>query len=337
MAPEFSGYQARMDRYGPPEVLVWTPVSLAPLATTELRIRTLAAAVNHTDVEVRAGAWPIRKARPFPYVPGVEVVGLVVAVGPSQSDSWIGQTVITMMQGMGGVRAERAGGYATYVTVEAEAVARVPDGVDPLALAALGLAGVTAYHGLQRLGDLQGRDVLVTGAAGGVGSAAVSIASAAGARVTGLITGSKQEDYVRRLGARSVIVNARHTPPVLAVASVDGVLDAVGGEVFGACAAALRPNGVLCLVGAVNGGPVSFDAWSLILPTCLTGYSTETLDGESLRQTIAALCAGLAGGRIRAPDYQVLPLSQAAEAHRRMEAGGLSGRLLLVPDPAEAG
>ena len=337
MTTEIPACESRMDHYGPPDVLVWTPVALAPLTPAELRIRTLAAAVNHTDVEVRAGAWPIRKDRPFPYVPGVEVVGVVVAVGAGQPAGWVGQTVITMMQGMGGVRAERAGGYATYVTVEAEAVARVPDGIDPLALAALGLAGVTAFQGLQRLGDLQGRDVLVTGAAGGVGSAAVSIASGAGAQVTGLITRPEQEDYVRRLGARSVIVSARNTPPVLAIGSVDGVLDTVGGEVFGACTAALRPNGVLCLVGAVNGGPVSFDGWSLILPTCLTGYSTETLDGESLRQTIAALCAGLASGRIRAPDYQVLPLSHAAEAHRRMEAGGLSGRLLLVPDASEEG
>ena len=324
-------HEIRIDRYGGPEVLVWTPGTPTALQPGELRIRTLAAAVNHTDLRIRAGDWPIRKAHPFPYVPGVEVVGIVVEAGDALPVGWVGRTVITMMQALGGVRADRSGAYATEVTVAADAVAVVPDGVDPLALAALGLAGVTAFHGLDRLGDLKDHDVLITGAAGGVGSAAVSIARAAGARVTGLIRRLKQADYVRGLGADHVVVAPKDAPPVLTPSSLDGVLDTVGGKVFAAGVGALRPGGVLCLVGAVGEGPVSIDPWSLILPTTLTGYSTEALDGDGLRLAIAALGAGLASGDIRAPAYETLPLLEAAEAHRRLEAGGVSGRLLLVP------
>ena len=331
MTSEQADYAIRMERYGGPEVLVQASMTSGPPGPRDLCLRTLVSAVNHTDLRIRAGDWPIRKDRPFPYVPGVETLGVVVAAGDALAADWVGQTVITMMQGLGGVRAERPGGYATGTKVAADAVARVPSDVDPFAIAALGLAGVTAFHGLRRLGDLRGRDILVTGAAGGVGSAAVSIAHAAGARVTALVRRPGQAEYVRGLGAEQVVVapgNVSHSMPPQ---SVDGVLDTVGGEGFNASVRALRPGGSLCLVGAADDAAVSFEPWGLIRPTTLTGYSTETLTGEDLREAIAVLCEGLASGEIRPPTWQVLPLSQAAEAHRRLEAGGVNGRLLLVP------
>jgi NADPH2:quinone reductase len=320
-----------MTQYGPPGVLDHADVSLPPLGPHELRIRTLAAAVNHTDLEIRAGNWPIRKPDPFPYTPGVEVVGEVAEAGHAVDDVRHGDHVITMMQGLGGVRAERPGGYADYVTVAAETVAVIPREIDPLRMAALGLVGVTAYEGLRRIGPLAGRRILVTGAAGGIGSAAVAIARAQGASVTGLIARTAQADYVRGLGADAVIVAPRGTVPQLAPASVDGVLDCVGGDLFGPCVAALSPGGVLSLVGAVGGGNVSFDVWQLLEPVTLTGYSTETLDGAALRQAIAALSTWLETDAIRPPEFQTMPLAEAREAHERLEQGGVQGRILLVP------
>ena len=317
--------------YGPPSVLVPGHMAMPDLAPTEVRIQTIAAAVNHTDLKIRAGLWPIRKTDPFPYVPGVEVVGHISDIGSSVSGWSPGQTVITLMQGLGGVSAKRPGGYADFVTVDADALALVPDTVDPLAMASLGLGAVTAFEGIRRMGPVDGRRVLVTGAAGGVGSAAVSIARALGASVTGVVTRPAQARYVRDLGADEVIVLERDSPPSLVAASVDAVLDTVGGPLFNACVQALRDRGSLVLVGAVGGGDVSFDAWQLIRPVTLTGYSTETLEGKDLRAAIARISDWLGTQSIRVPDYQVFPMQSAAEAHLLLERGGISGRVLLVP------
>jgi NADPH2:quinone reductase len=317
-----------MDRYGSPDVLVWRPVSPPPLGPEEVRLRTVFAAVNHTDLKIRSGQWPIRGDHPFPYTPGVEVVGVVDAVGPSVSGFAIGQPVITMMQGLGGVTAKRPGAYATFVTVGQAALGLVPDGVELAQIAALGLGGVTAFEGLRRLGPLAGRRLLVTGAAGGVGSAAVAIGKALGAQVDGLVARASHEDYVRSLGAERVIVSPPEGPPRLAD-RYDGVLDTVAGPIFGACVTALADGGALCLVGAVGGGAVSLDGWDLIRPVTLTGYSSETLDGAALRRAVDVLGAGLMTGKLTPPGYRILSLADAKDAHRKLEAGGYAGRILL--------
>jgi NADPH:quinone reductase len=323
-----------MQAYGPPDVLIYGPAALPQLASLEVRVQTIAAAVNHTDLKIRAGAWPVRKTSPFPYVPGVEVVGTIIEKGTAVKDWFVGQTVITMMQGLGGVRAERPGAYAEFVTVDASAIALVPRTVDPLAIAALGLVGVTALGGLRRAGSLQGKRVLVTGAAGGVGSAAIAIARAMGASVAGIVARAEQAEHVGKLGADDVIVVEWGQLPKLAPESVDAVLDSVGGQLFGPCVSALREQGSLVLVGAVAGADVCFDAWQLIRPVSLTGYSTEELDGPGLRAAVESLSVWLETGAIRTPEYKTIALEHAAQAHQLLERGGISGRVLLIPQGA---
>lgn len=326
-----SAYSVQINAYGAPEVMRWTELALVPLAPDELRIKTLAAAVNHTDLEIRAGNWPIRKPDPFPYVPGVEVIGEVEEIGAAVTGISPGQRVITMMQGLGGVRAERPGGYATYVTVAADAAALVAQEIDPYAMAALGLGAVTAFEGLRRIGFLAGKRIIVTGAAGGVGSAAVAIARAQGASVVGLVSREEQVAYVRELGADEVSISGRGAAVDLAVQSVDGVLDTVGATVFQSVLTALKPGGTLSLVGAVGGSDVRLDLWELIRPVTLTGYSTEHLKGVDLRQAVAALTLWLRNQAITAPAWTTIPLSEAARAHTMLERKEVSGRILLVP------
>ncbi|MES2432892.1 MAG: NADP-dependent oxidoreductase [Pseudomonadota bacterium] len=330
MSTEFT-QAVQMHSYGPPEVLIYAPLRLAPLQPDEVRIRTIASAVNHTDLEIRSGNWPIRKQDPFPYVPGVEVVGEIAEVGSSVSGLYPGDRVITMMQGLGGVRGERHGGYAELVTVAADAVALIESAVDPYVMAALGLGGVTAYEGLRKVGDLAGKHILVTGAAGGVGSAAVAIAKAQGAAVTGVVSRAGQADYVRSLGADEVVVSTSDAPLELEVSSFDGILDTVGAAVFASSLKALRAGGVLSLVGAVGGSDVRLDLWELIRPITLTGYSSETLDGATLRHAIAAIAGWVQDGSISAPCYTTVPMAEAARAHAMLESRGISGRVLLVP------
>lgn len=321
----------QMHSYGPPEVLISAPLRLAPLQASEVRIRTIAAAVNHTDIEIRSGNWPIRKQNPFPYVPGVEVVGEIAEIGGSVIGLHPGDRVITMMQGLGGVRGKRHGGYAELVTVAADTVAPIDPATDPFVMAALGLGGITAYEGLRRIGNLAGKHILVTGAAGGVGSAGVAIAKAQGAIVTGVVSRAGQADYVRSLGGDEVILFTSDTPLELEAASVDGVLDTVGATLFESVLKALRPGGVLSLVGAVGGSDVRFDLWELIRPITLTGYSSETLDGRALRHAVAALSGWVQDGSIAAPRSMTVPLAEAARAHALLESRGVTGRVLLVP------
>jgi NADPH2:quinone reductase len=286
-------------------------------------------AVNHSDLEIRAGTYPILKPDPFPYTPGLEVVGDVVEVGAAVSEVRIADRVITMMQGLGGVRARRPGGYATYVVVSASAVAIVAKDIDPLDMAALGLASVTAFEGLRRIGDLKNRRIAVIGAAGGVGSAGVALARAEGAEVIGVISRPAQAEYVRSLGAATTMVPQDIANGALGVETIDGVLDTVAGQSFGACVTALRPGGVLSQVGAVGGSDVSFDAYRLLEVT-LTGYSSETLDGPALRRAISSISERLKQGAIPLPAKTIFPLAQAAAAHAALEQHGVQGRVLLV-------
>lgn len=319
-----------MRRYGPPEVLRPERIELVPLAPDEVRIKTFAAAVNYTDLRIRAGDWPVRREQPFPYVPGVEVVGEIVEVGKGAPGELLGARAITMMQGLGGVRAERDGGYAQYVSVAHGAIATLPDDAEMAQMAALGLAGVTAFLGLAKLGPLQDRRILITGAAGGVGSAAIGIARAQGAQVTALIGRPEQREYVTALGASAVLLAGRGESPQLPPASFDAVLDVVGGALFASLVGALADGGTYSMVGAVGGGEVSFDAWNLIRPVTLTGYSTETLDGRDLAEAMQAICGYLSNGQLQAPKWQAFQLADAALAHAELEKGAVTGRVLLL-------
>jgi NADPH:quinone reductase len=319
-----------MRQYGGPDVLRLESTTLSPLLPDEIRIQSIASAVNHSDLEIRAGNWPILKPDPFPYTPGLEVVGDVVEIGANVSDISVGDRVITMMQGLGGVHPKRPGGYAEFVAAPASAVATFGGDVDPHKIAALGLASVTAFGALQKIGDLNKRRIAVTGAAGGVGSAGVTIARAQGAEVVGVIAHADQSEYVRSLGASATISAQEVGAGVLGSETIDGVLDTVAGKSFGAYVSALRPGGVLSLVGAVGGGDVSFDAYSLTQVT-LTGYASDTLDGMALRSAINRLSEWVRGGVIQIPAQTVFALKEAAAAHAKLEQHLVTGRVLLTP------
>ncbi|NUP13371.1 MAG: NADP-dependent oxidoreductase [Polyangiaceae bacterium] len=294
-----------MRKMGGPEVLSLEERELAPLARDEVRIRALASAVNHSDLEIRAGNWAIRRVPALPYVPGLEVVGDVSEIGSGVDGLRAGDRVWTMMQGLGGVRAERDGGYAEHVTVSASAVAKLPASIDPIAFAAVGLAGVTAYEGLGKLGTLREKTIVVTGASGGVGTLAVLLARTAGAHVIALDRSS----------------------PLPKPSSADAVFDVVAGPIFSELIASLRHGGRYCIVGAMGGGDVHFDAWSLLHALTLTGYSTEDLDGDGLRAATKALL------ELKLPEVPVtvMPLGDAARAHAMLERREVRGRIVLVP------
>lgn len=322
----------QMTKYGEPDVLKLVQVVLPPVGPREVRFRMLAAAVNRSDVMIRRGTWPIRAANPFPYTPGLEAVGEVTAVGGSVRTVHTGDLVITMMQHLGGIHGERPGGYQEFVTVPASSVAIIPPDLNPRDVAALGLAGVTALNGLRPLMPAPARTLVIHGATGGVGSAAVRIAKALGAIVIATTSSTAKDSFLRQIGVETIVHLAeRSLMDQLGAASVDGVFDTVGGPVFGDSVQVRKQGGWLSLVGAAASGDVCFSAWELLRDVRLTGWSSEDLTGEQLRADMAELLPLLAGQRLQPPPYQTFSLADAAKVHTLMEHGGLLGRALLVP------
>ena len=317
--------------HGPPEALELVELARPLLVAGELRVRMLAAGVNRTDVEIRSGNWPIQKHHPFPYVPGIEVVGEVIEVGHQVATIRTGDRVIAMMMGLGGVRAERAGGYQDEVVLRAADCSLLPVDIDPLAaIAAIGVAGVTALHGFDFVGTGPDRRVLVTGAGGGVGSCAIRIGRALSTDMVALTRDVGKARTLGALGAGEVVV-APATGGRPDLPKVTGVLDTVGGPLFAALVDALSPGGKLCFLGGTAGDAVAFSAWSLMDGIVLGGWSSESLDGAALRSAIGRLTSLMRRGTLEPPPVTRFPLAAVAEAHRAMERSEHVGRVLLTP------
>ena len=307
-------------------------VTLPDLKKDEVRFRVIAAPVNRADIEVRSGNWPIVRANPFPYIPGIEAVGQITECGKGVHGIKVGEHVVTMMQKLGALDGEVAGAYQEFVTVNVYAVMKLLDGVEPIDAVALGLSSVTAWNGISRLKLHKNETVLITGASGGVGSAAVQIAKALGFKVAAITTQEAKADYLRSIGADRVI-NIAQQPLLEQIAprSMDGVLDTVGQKTFSECVSTVKKGGRLCCVGAASGGVLSFMAADLLQEIILTGWSSEELTGDKLRADLGHLIEWHQQGRIKTPAYKCMPLAEAAKAHELMEANGLMGRILLTP------
>jgi NADPH2:quinone reductase len=134
-------------------------------------------------------------------------------------------------------------------------------------------------------------------------------------------------DYLRGLGVAEVVPDASRLAP----GTIDGIVDSVAGPAFEPAVSALAPDGRYCVVGAMGGDRVAFSAWELLRGIAITGYSSETLDGPALRAACADIFGLVEQGKLPAPKVTMFPLARAGDAHRLFEAGGVQGRVLLVP------
>ncbi len=325
-------YAIQMTEYGPPSVLEWVETDPQPLEPGEVRLDVIAAPVNRADIEIRSGTWPIRADDPWPYTPGLEFVGTVTDTGAEVDGVAPGARAITMMQEMAGIHGVRPGGYQESVVVPGDTLAALPADVDPVEMAALGLAAVTALEGVRRLHVEAGDRVVVHGATGGVGSNAVQLVDAFEGTAIAPTRRAEAAPYLRELGADEVVdLSETSLVDALGRDSVDAVFETVGQATFADSVAALARHGRLCCVGAASGVELSLSAWDLLQELRLTGYSTENLTADQLRADIGVLTDALRSGEVDPPSFERLPMANAAEAHRRMESGDHSGRLVLVP------
>lgn len=304
----------------------------------DVTIKVEAAGVAYADALMRAGRYPGGPKPPF--VPGWDVLGIVEAVGPGGDTTLVGARVLALTV---------TGGYAERVIAPAARVVRLPDGLDPYKAACLTMNYVTAMQMLRLAGASPGRSLLVHGAAGGVGSALLDLARSQGLEAWGAASPSNR-DRVESYGARFIDRTLEDPGVQLKRAGsggVDMIFDPLGGPNTRRSFAALRPGGTVVSYGfiaASSGRPALLTAMlqmielrvRSLIPDGRRGVfyrlsNSVLADPPAFRADLKALLSLLAAERISPALAGVLPLSQAAEAHRRLERGEITGRLLLVP------
>ncbi|MCW7942843.1 NADPH:quinone reductase [Streptomyces hygroscopicus] len=296
-------------RYGGPETQAFVEVDRPSPGPGQILVAVRAAGVNPIDWKLRAGhRRPGDPDSPrFPVVFGSEAAGVVEEIGEgvkgfAAGDAVFGNTV--------------AGGYAEYALLDAAVAAHVPHGLSYTDAAVLPVAAATAYDGVRGLGLPAGATLLVTGAGGGVGAAAVQIARAFGVRVVGTASEGKK-DFVERLGAVHVPAGPDLAARVRAAArdGVDGVYDLVGGDVLEEVATLLTDRSRLITAGA-------------------PAQDVERLGGTRvLRARTAAVLDEVAGlverGELSPCITRILPLERAGDALRVVENGHARGKIVI--------
>ncbi len=316
-----------MEEYGAPEVLRAVERDAAAPGAGEVAVRTRVAGVNRADCFIRAGTWP--QGGGFPYVPGLELCGVVEEVGPGVSGLAAGDPVITMMQRLGGIHGTRAGGYQERAVVPADTLARVPASLELERAGELGLPAVTALLAIQGALDVRaGQRVLVHAATSAVGMCAVQLLAARGCHVIATGTRPGKLERVRALGAAELVVTVGDWSAGLE--PVDRVFDLVGQATFTASVELLAPGGRLVFVGGTSGAELAFSGWALMRPVTLTGWSSEALDRAQLEWAMQGIADAAAAGALRVAEVTRVPLAEASRAHALLESGSVAGRIVLV-------
>jgi len=329
--------------HGGPDVLVWRDDLPVPRpGPGEALVRVLAAGVNNTDIATRTG-WYARGqggggwggAIAFPRIQGGDLCGRVVALGEGVAAPAVGRRVTCPINlprptpenpvGFIALGSEIDGAFAGFCVVAAADLHDVTGSpLTDVEIAAMPCAFGTAENLLARAGVAAGERVLVTGASGGVGLAAVQLAAQRGAAVTGVAAPEKAE-AVRAAGAEAVLGRDETPPP----RSCDAVIDLVGGPGWGALIRALRPGGRYATSGAIAGPVVEADLRDIYL-------GDLTLHGCTFQppEVFAALVARINEGSVRPLVSRTYPLREIARAQADFEGKRLPGKLVLIPEAA---
>jgi NADPH:quinone reductase-like Zn-dependent oxidoreductase len=301
-----------LHEYGGPEQLRYETVAEPLPGAGEILVKVAAAAVNPVDSKARRGVLSLFMPMQFPARIGGDLAGVVEAVGAGVTAFKPGDRVMGMINPF----AEGASGEK--VAAPAAAFAKVPDQLDLIDAAALPTGVLT---GLQLIEDgLQPKAadrVLVVGAAGSVGRAAVYAAAARGAQVIAGVRG-RSRAAVADLPVAAV-VDLDDPAAVAAAGPFDGIADTVGGRVAERLCEQLRPGAALASVAAP--APVPEDAAIPVIPVWV-GFNAQRLE---------QFADAVAQGRYRVPIAHRLPLAQAQQAHTLLDAGGVNGKILLLP------
>ncbi|WP_371402866.1 zinc-dependent alcohol dehydrogenase family protein [Kribbella sp. NBC_00662] len=291
---------------------------------TELLIAVEAIGVGGVDALIRNGslaAWGFAEG----LVPGSEVAGTVAAVGHDVDGSWIGRRVWAFT-GLGGA-------YAEHATAAIDDVVPLPDALSAVDAVTLGSSGVVAHFALAHAHFEPGESVLVRGAAGSIGILTVQLAASRGASAVAVTTSSAERgEQLRKLGATHVLdrSGAGDAPP-----AYDVIIDIVGGPDLPKFLGKLKPNGRLVLVGVVGGQPPADFGTTLMAAfrnsLTFSTFSADTVPSERRRTVRAQQFAAAARGDLPTVVHEQLPLDDVVPAHRKIDAGEVFGRIVLIP------
>jgi NADPH:quinone reductase-like Zn-dependent oxidoreductase len=333
----------QLSRYGGPENLRTAEIETPAAGRGEVRIRVLASSLNYTEVLIRKHLYPQTAGLKPPFVMGYDVVGDVDQVGEGVTGFAIGDRVADMTV---------VGSNATYRLLKAKNLTRVPLGVDPAEAATLILSWMTAYQLLHRSAKVKKGDrVLVHGAGGAVGQAALVLGRLAGVEMWGGAFG-KHAALIRELGATPVDYDKEDFTRVLP-GGFDVVCDGIGEDGYRRSIAALKPGGQLIAIG-YSAGVQAKQGMLSILSSIARLYLWRFLPGgkrarfysinamrvrhpEWFREDLEHLFGLLESGAIRPRVAERISFDKVADTHRRLETGGLEGKVVLCPDlPAAA-
>ncbi|MEU2797614.1 NAD(P)H-quinone oxidoreductase [Streptomyces sp. NPDC007117] len=315
---------------GGPEALVWAEVPDPVPGEGEVLVEVVAGAVNRADVLQRQGFYdPPPGASPYP---GLECAGRVAALGPGVTGWAVGDAVCALLAG---------GGYAEKVAVPAGQLLPVPDGVDLVEAAALPEVTATVWSNVFMVSHLRpGETFLVHGGSSGIGTMAIQLAKAVGARVA--VTAGSPQKLARcaELGA-DILINYREQDFVeeirenTAGAGADVILDLIGAKYLDRNVQALAVNGRLAIIGLQGGAKGELNLGALLAKR---GAVTATsLRGRPLQEKAAIVAAVrehvwplIGDGVVKPMVDRVVPMADAAEAHRVLESSAHIGKVLLT-------
>jgi putative PIG3 family NAD(P)H quinone oxidoreductase len=292
--------------------------------TGEVLVRVRAAGVNNADLLQAKGFYPAPPGSP-PDIPGLELAGEVVAVGPGATRFGIGDRVMAVVGG---------GGQAELAVVHERAALRVPDGVPWDQAGAFPEAYTTAHDALfTQCGLSMGERACIHGAAGGVGSAAVHLAAAAGARVVATVRNRSLHDAVAGLGAEAVVAPEEFT----AHGPFDVVLELIGAPNMSGNLDSLATGGRIAVIGVGAGAAAEVNLLALmgkrgrIMGSTLRARPLEQ-KADAARLVEAHVLPLFEGGRAHVPIAATYPLDEVAAAYERFAAGGKFGKIVLTLD-----
>jgi len=294
--------------YGGPDQLRYKEVPTPELKPDEVLVKVSAASLNPVDWKLRSGSIQARMPLKLPAILGRDIAGEVVKVGESVYILKPGQMVMGLV----------FEGYAEFVAVKAEILAKIPDGLDVQKAAALPLVLLTGTQLMENaVGPKSGDTALVTGALGGVGRTAVFVAKQRGARVIAGVRTIQKND-AQSLGVDSVVAIDDESE-IASLPALDAIADTVNGETIARLLPKLKEGGVL---GSVLGKPKAAEGRNIQVNAFMA-------QPDALR--LHQLAESVAKGQLTIPIAKTFPLSEAAAAHQIAEKGAVNGKVLLIP------
>jgi len=327
--------RVRLKAFGAAENLALETIADLPEpGPGEVRVRVLVTSAAFTDVMIRKGMYPDVKQKP-PFTPGYDMVGVVDASGPDTQRFQPGDCVADLTT---------IGAYAEYLCLPEAQLTPVPKGVSEVDALCMILSALTPWQMLHRVAKAQaGQRLLIHGAGGAVGTAMLQLARDAGITAFGSDIRAKHA-LISSLGATAIDADAPETTLRAVLGEgVDYAFDPLGGESLARSFHALKPGGKLVAFGfhtqvLGRGGSIPVDFLKLKLRGWLPNgratafYSIGAMRKKHpdwFREDLASLFAMLEAGRITPVVADVLPLAQVRQAHQRIEAGGVAGKLVL--------